>query len=215
MVNLIIADDHQLIRESLKTFLEKRHEFHVVEIVKDALELRDVLEEDNQIDVVVTDLHMPGMSTVNILKNIRLKHENIKVIVFTSDNKADSVIKALNIGVDAYVLKNTNKSELIDAISAVKKDEKFFSQEISQKIVESFQTPQRKSINQTDFLTLTEREQEVLHLTGEGYTNHEIGSKLNISFRTVDTHKRNMIKKTGARNMVHLVKLSCELALSS
>ena len=209
--NILIADDHQLIRESLKRYLTMSG-FNVVACAENSEDLlRLASSYKGNIDVILTDLNMPGDDGISLVKKLKQISSENKLIIFSADKNSDSILSLLHLGISSYLFKDIDKHLIVDAISTVCENKRYFPKEISDLVIEmQFPKNDKKEVL-NDSLELSLREEEVLKLTGEGFTNHEIGSTLGISYRTVDTHKRNMLKKTGAKNMTHLVKISMQL----
>ncbi len=207
-VNIIIADDHQLIIDALKAYLEKTEDINVIATASNSDQLLKLVNMyANKLDVILLDYHMPTMSIDDLLLNIKKIDSELKTVILSSEKKIENIITALNNDALGYVLKDCDKKEIKEAILAAKKAKNYFSSEIKTILSNSFiQNTGGKSQNYK--LPISDRELEILNLTSNGLTNHEISDELGISFRTVDTHKRNMLKKTGAKNITHLVKLA-------
>ena len=208
-INTIIADDHQLIREGLSLFLENSADINVISAAKNSEELLALYNIHKDVtDVVLLDYHMPNISAVEMIKELQNIDKEVKIVMLSSEKQSNLIIKVLNLGVLGYILKDDDKSKIIEAINFAYKGRNCFSKDILIALASSFGTNSKS--NKDIPLPLSGREKEVLNLTAHGLTNYEIGDELRISYRTVDTHKSNMLKKTGAKNITHLVKMACD-----
>lgn len=187
----MIADDHSMIREGLKQLLELDDNLKVVAEAADGNETLKKLDEYN-VDVLLLDINMPNMNGLEALKHIRISNFDIKVLILTIHNEIDYLLKAVDIGCDGYVLKDSDSNLLRKAIYTVYEGEKF---------VQPSLTPMLNAgligrVEIDDKLNeLTRREIEVLKLIAEGLFNKEIASRLDISERTVKNHVSNIFKK--------------------
>ncbi|MEP7229743.1 MAG: response regulator transcription factor [Ginsengibacter sp.] len=206
-INLLIADDHQLITDGLSKILEDEKmigELHTAKNGKEAVD--KVLAED--IDCVIMDINMPVLNGLEATKLIKKEKPHIKVIVVSMNCDASIVNKMLKAGADAFINKDTGKSELLKAIEKVMSDEKYISPEISNNLF--IHLTDRNVINTENEKHLTPREIEIIHYIAEGLTNHEIAAKLFLSTVTVDTHRKNMLAKLHLKNTASLVKYAAE-----
>lgn len=211
-ITVLLADDHPLVRSGLIKLLEPYKEFTIVgeagdgeEAVAMALKLRP--------DVVVLDLSMPRLNGVEATKQIREKLANTKVLVLTMYDNEEYVYQIFKSGASGYVLKNSTKEQLANAIRTVAKGEKFFSPEVSEIMIQAYLQRTRKREEQSDVrpdssLPLTRREREILLLIGEGLNNAQIAEKLFISPRTVDTHRTNIMQKLNIHDSSNLVRFA-------
>lgn len=187
----MIADDHSMIREGLKQLLELDDNLKVVAEAADGIEVLKKLDEYN-VDVLLLDINMPNMNGLDALKHIRINNFNIKVLILTIHNELDYLMKAVDIGCDGYVLKDSDSNLLRKAIYTVYEGEKFVQPSLTPMLNAGLAS--RGAID--DKLNeLTRRELEVLKLLAEGLFNKEIASKLDISERTVKNHVSNLFKK--------------------
>ena len=204
MINVIIADDHAIIRDGLKAMLAGAAGIEIVGCAGNGKQAIDMLEGSGA-DVILMDISMPLMNGIEATKIITEKYPAVKVIALTIHEQIDQVRYMLNAGVHGYVLKDAAKEELIQAILAVSKGKKYYSEKIMEKL-SSLNTSGNKPL-------LTEREKEILKLIAEEYTNQQIADKLFLSVRTVDTHRRNLFQKLGVKNTAGLVKYAYTLGL--
>lgn len=212
MIRILIADDHHMFLDGLKSLLKPIQRFSVVGEADNGQEVLNFLEK-NEVDVVLLDMNMPIMDGLKTLKIIKEKHTSVKVIMLTMFDTREYIEKLLKAGADGYILKNTGKSELTLGIETVMKGESFFSKEVTERIMEGLQG-KKVEHNSNVPIELTDREKEVLLLIVKEFTTIEIGEKLFISPNTVETHRKNLISKLNVRNLAGLVKYAIQSGLA-
>lgn len=190
-IKLMIADDHSMIREGLKQLLELDYNLKVVAEAADGNETLKKLDEYN-VDVLLLDINMPNMNGLEALKHIRVNNFNTKVLILTIHNEIDYLLKAVDIGCDGYVLKDSDSNLLRKAIYTVYEGEKFIQPSLTPMLNAGLIS--RAEID-PKLNELTRREMEILKLIAEGLFNKEIGLKLDISERTVKNHVSSIFKK--------------------
>jgi len=210
-LKLLVADDHLLFIEGLRYIL--KDELHI-EIAGHALNGREAIDKCNQehFDIVLMDINMPVIDGVEATREIRSHHPDIRIIMVSMLDNLSSVTKSLKAGADAYVLKNTGTADLLDAFKAVRKNEvyitpslsHFFSNDGNGKL-----KPKSEYIRFSESI-ITEREQQILKLIVEGFTDQEIANTLFLSDKTVSTHRKNMLAKLQVPNTAALVKFAME-----
>ena len=190
-VKIMIADDHSMVREGLKSLLELDGDIQVIE---EAVDGEDCLEKLKTCkpDVLLLDINMPKKNGLEVLQCINKSNLKVKVLVLTGHNEVEYLIKAVDIGVDGYILKDSESAELKKAIFAITKGENYIQPDLipalNSKMIE-------KNSDKDKIDSLTKREFEVLKLLAVGMYNKEIAEKLNISERTVKNHVSNIFKK--------------------
>lgn len=190
-INVMIADDHSLIREGLKQLLEFDGTIKVVCEASNGVECLDKLHTFNP-DVLLLDINMPEMNGIEVLKKMKEDQSQIKVLILTVHNETDYLMKAVDIGVDGYILKDSESRELKKAIKAVKDGESY----IQPSLIPALNNQLVNRDNDKDKISsLTNRELEVLIQVANGMFNKEIATNLNISERTVKNHISNIFKK--------------------
>ena len=207
-VQILIVDDHQIIRDGIKALLNKADGIHIQAEAANGFEALKILEEHNEdLDLVVMDIKMPAMDGIEATHQVRERFPHIKVLALTMHDDEAHIVKMLQEGAAGYILKTTGKVELAEAIQKVAQGETYFDKQASEKILQFFSRGQKpKQKNHFINPDLTSREIEVLKLIAEEYTNPEIAEKLYLSPRTVDTHRRNLLQKLHAKNTAGLVK---------
>ncbi len=206
-INLLIADDHKLITDGLSQILwaEKMiGEIYVANNGKEAVNI--ALQHD--IDCVIMDINMPELSGLEATKIIKKEKPEIKIIVVSMLCEPAIVSKMLKAGVDAFINKDTGKTELLKAIEKVMENEKYISPEISNDLFRHLND--RTTHAPVEEKHLTKREIEIIGYIADGLTNSEIATKLFLSTVTVDTHRKNILAKLQLKNTASLVKYAAE-----
>ncbi len=190
-INVMIADDHSLIREGLKQLLEFDGTIKVVCEASNGVECLDKLHIFNP-DVLLLDINMPEMNGIEVLKKMKEDQSQIKVLILTVHNETDYLMKAVDIGVDGYILKDSESQELKKAIKAVKDGENYIQPSLIPALNNQLVN---RDTDKDKISSLTNRELEVLVQVANGMFNKEIATNLNISERTVKNHISNIFKK--------------------
>jgi DNA-binding NarL/FixJ family response regulator len=201
LISALIADDHDLTRQGIRSLLEDRLDARVAATTGDGLEVVPLLEE-HEPDLLVLDLGLPHLNGLEILRKIRDKHFSVQVVVLSMHAEDAYVSDAFDLGVSGYVLKGDSTDEVVSAIRAAVAGDRYLSSELSEEILDSPHSAEGGAGDRYD--RLTGREREVLQLTAEGYTNKEIGERLHISHRTVDKHREHIKNKLGLSSTVQM-----------
>ncbi len=212
MIRILLADDHHLILEGITLMLSGESDMHIIGRASDGEQLLKLLKEQ-QPDLILIDINMPGESGISITQKVKQSYPQIRVIGL-SMHREFSLIKAMALaGADGYLLKDCEKEEIIRAIRRVVQGQTYFPEEIQEELKkEKLRT---NSPPGHFFPSLSRREKEVLRLIVEEYTTAEIAEKLFISFNTVESHRKNILIKLGARNTAGLVRICMEHNLLS
>lgn len=204
-IKLFLVDDHKMIREGLKNFLSDHPEFEIIAEAENGQHCLDQLT-DVQPDVILTDLNMPVMDGLELTKQVKSNYPDIKIVALTMMGESQHIKQMLAEGAMGYLLKDCSEEELMMAIRNVNAGGTYYSPEVTNIIINNIRKV--KPVAQSKVVTempLTEREKEVLHLILKEKNNAEIADELFISVRTVDAHKRNLLDKTGSKNVAGLV----------
>lgn len=214
---ILIADDHDVVRSGLKALLRTSPEYAVVGEAGDGEEAVRLVD-DLTPDLVLTDISMPRLDGIGATRLITGRHPEVKVIVLTVYEDEEYVYQILRAGASGYLLKNASKAQIFEAIEAVMGGDRFFSPGISRLIVEGFlkraegaKTTAKPT--ESPGTQLTKREVEVLRYIAMGLTNREIAEKLYLSFRTVNTHRANIMQKLDIHDTAGLVRHAMGLGL--
>ncbi|NQU33685.1 MAG: response regulator transcription factor [Bacteroidetes bacterium] len=201
-IRVLLVDDHQIIIDGLQSLLISEEGIRVISNAnngREALELLRVVD----VDMVLMDIDMPVMNGLDAAKIIKEKYSNTKVIILSMHSESAMIKDLIEIGVDGYLLKNTTKEELIDAIKKVSIGDRYFSSDVTLSLLTKEKSNKNNLTNSG--IKLTTREIEIIKLIVEGYTNREIGDQLFISHRTVDTHRTNLMKKLEVNNVAGII----------
>ncbi len=208
-LKIIIADDHALIRNGIKTMLSRNPEYNIIAEAENGKQLVELASKHIP-DVVLADISMPVLNGFDALAELRKILPDTKVILLTMHEEPEYIIKAARSGANGYLLKNIDYEELHRAIALVMNGQKYFNQQVSSILMEELH---RKSDSDQLQEKLTERESDILKEIVQGLSSKEIADKLFISSRTVDTHRNNLMKKLSVHNTAELVKLALEKGL--
>ena len=204
-IKLILVDDHKMVREGLKIFLANNPHFEIVAEAENGLDCLDQLQSV-ETDIVLTDLSMPQMDGLELTKALKEQYPKIKVIALTMMGDKQHIKQMLAEGAMGYLLKNCGEDELTNAIKKVYDGGTYYAPEVTSIIIKSIR---KVKLNTGSYVVLemplTVREKEVLHLILKERNNQEIADELFVSVRTVDAHKRNLLDKTGRKNIAGLV----------
>lgn len=205
-IRILIADDHQMFIDGLKALLKREKELLVIGEVSSGLHALEFISH-TQPDLLITDISMPGMNGVELTRWVKQHYPEVKVLVVTMYNDREIVNEILMSEAEGYILKNTGKQELINAIKRIANDSTYYSSEVLNIMMTRLK--KQKNIEKNTAL-LTPREVEIVKLIMEELSSEEIADKLFISKRTVDTHRKNIIQKTNTRTIVGLLKFAIE-----
>lgn len=198
---MLIADDHRLFIEGIVAMLEESEGIVVVGEARNGMEVIGLCE-NQEVDVVLMDISMPIMDGIEATKKLLKRHPAIKVLGLSMHNDHNFISDLLKSGAMGYILKNTGKKDLVDAIHALHSGESYLGEEVSKTLLNSFmKKPDKMPLNEK----LSERETEVLACIATGMTTQEIGDQLFISKNTVETHRKNLLYKLQAKNTAELI----------
>ncbi|MCF6351654.1 MAG: response regulator transcription factor [Cyclobacteriaceae bacterium] len=204
-MKILLVDDHRLIRDAIRSYMEDDDAYEIVGEASQGQEAIRTLEE-LEVDVVLMDINMPIMGGIECTKEIKKRWPKIKVIALSMMSDNQHIKQMMGVGASGYVLKNCTEKELKKAIKMVYEGDTYYSAEVTEVVmVNLMKNNHTKTSNLVVDMPLTEREKEVLELIIKEHTNNEIADKLFISNRTVDAHKRNLLEKTGSKNVAGLV----------
>lgn len=201
MIRVLIADDHQMFVDGLKSLLVEEKEMCVVGEARNGYEVLDICEQE-QVDIVIMDINMPLMDGIQTSKRLSKAHPSVKILGLSMYNDKDYITDILKAGARGYVLKNTGKDNLLNAIATLQSGSTYLSDEVSKTLLSSFMKSQT---GDQLIEKVSDREREVLDCIASGLTTHEIADKLFISKNTVETHRKNLLYKLKAKNTAELV----------
>jgi DNA-binding NarL/FixJ family response regulator len=200
---LLLIDDHQLFNDGLKSLLSSESN---LEIVEQVFEAKNVLLEIHKTapDLLFLDINLPDQNGIELAKEIQKAFPKVKIILLTMYSDTQIYKEALKIGVDGYILKNSSKQELLKGIEAVMNGKNYFDAKIN------IGTEPEKRDDLAKKFALTEREREIIKLIREGFDSYQIADKVNLSYLTIKTHRRNIHFKLGTSTTPELIKFANE-----
>ncbi|MEO3407355.1 response regulator transcription factor [Mucilaginibacter sp. CAU 1740] len=208
-INIILADDHLIVRGGIKSMLEKEKSFQITGEANNGVEVLRLLERGTKADIVLVDMNMPAMGGIELTENLKQNYTELKVIILSALDTEKYVIKAFKSGASGYLLKNISTAELIFAICHTHQFGQYICAELSGRFLNRLLTiPDmitNENIENIEFSTL---DVEILTLISEGFTNQEVADKLFTSKRTIENHRQQLIDKTGSRNTVALIRFA-------
>jgi len=212
LIRVVLADDHAVVRAGLKAVLGTARDIDVVGEASNGREAVALVDRFKP-DVVVMDLSMAEMDGTTATKEIVAKGVATRVLVLTMHAEEDYLVPLLEAGAAGYLVKSAADRELVDAVRTVARGELYVRPAAARVLAHGIKKREERSDDRARFERLTEREQEVLRLTAHGYTAPEIGEKLFISPKTVDTYKQRINEKLGLSHRADYVKLALKLGL--
>lgn len=204
MIRVSITDDHKLFREGIRFLVDQMEGICMIFETSSGDELLKKLESEEP-DVLLLDLDMPGIDGIDVLKEVKPRYPEIKVIILTMYNDPKMIAYLMELGANSYLLKDTSPEELEMAIRNVRAEGYYFSKEVSQAMLTGLKKHSNKKPTLKNNVTLSSREVEVLVLICQEMTAKEIAEKLFISPRTAEGHRRNLIEKLGVKNTAGLI----------
>lgn len=209
-MRVLIVDDHTMVRESLVGLLQAEGDVEVVAQAADGIEALEKAELTRP-DVVVADLTMPRLGGLEVVRRLREKLPDTRVLVLTMHQEDEYVLQAVRAGASGYLVKDSAAAELLAAVRSLHAGRGHFGPQASRALAEQMQNPER---NQADpYGNLTAREREVFHLIAEGLTTKEIARKLGISVKTAENHRGRVLDKLDVRNTAELVRYALRKGL--
>lgn len=207
MINILIADDHPLLIDGIKTTLSDIGDFHICHEAGNGYHVLEYLDSGGAVDVVLMDINMPKLDGLECTKALSRKYPEVKVIALSQYDEKRFVKRMVKNGAKGYLLKDSGKDQLEEAIRKVHAGENYFCERLSVRLVE--QELKDENISSL-FPKLSKREREVLNLICQEFSTQEISEKLFISFHTVESHRANLMYKAGVKNTAGLVRWAVE-----
>lgn len=198
-MKILLVDDHAILVDGVKSLLQKEG-YNVVFQANSAEEALAFLK-GNETELLITDFNMPGMDGLSLIHTVKVINPSIKIIVLSMHDEVHLVKEILKAGVNGYVLKKDTQTELLQAIKEVASGKVFLSNDINKLLIINLQNPDEGKL-------LTDREREIVKLIAREFTNKQIAEELFISERTVETHRKNIFRKTKTNSLVGLIKFA-------
>ncbi len=203
-LTIVLADDHNVVRQGLRALLEAETDFNVVGEACDGLEALQLVEQLRP-NVLVLDVMMPGLNGLEVSRQLNKLSPQTHIVVLSMYSNEAYVLEALGNGASAYVLKDSSSADLVHAVREVAAGRRYLSPPLSDRAIEAYQEKAR-AVVLDKYETLTTREREVLQLSAEGHTSTEIAARLGISSRTAETHRSNLMHKLGLHTHADLIR---------
>lgn len=205
-VNIIIADDHQMIIDGLKSMIGNNAGYTIAAESNNGRMALDMIQNNPEhFQLLLTDISMPEMDGIELCREVKKNFRHLKVLVLSMYDNAAIIKACIEAEADGFILKNAGRNELFDALHRISQNGTYFSNELFPIVFGQFE---KEKMNRDNLKILTIREQEILRLIVQEFTSEEIAQKLFISKKTVDHHRANILEKTGCRNTVGMVKFA-------
>lgn len=206
-IRIFLVDDHQLVRDGIKALLMSSPEISILGEASTGKECFEKISPE-QPDILILDISLPDTTGIEITRRVTELYPGMKVLILSMYTNEDFIFNAVKAGARGYLPKNTSREELLEALHTIYEGEEFFADSIARVLLKSYvrKAKEDDSIAQGGPVQLTTREIEILKLFAEGFINREISEKLDISIRTVETHKNHIMKKLELKSTVELIK---------
>lgn len=214
-IRVVLADDHVFVRDGIKSLLENEAN---IEVVGEAIDGADALEvvAESKPDLLIVDIRMPNLTGIEVVEKLRSENNDVKIIMLSMHESEEYVLKSIKAGADGYLLKGSSKEEFLKALHNVAAGGKYFSGDISSILISQL-TNSSPSLepkqNLGEEMMITKREKEILTLLLSGKGNKEIAEALDISKRTAEVHRFNLMKKLKVKNLMELSNKAAEYSL--
>lgn len=209
MLKILLAEDHNIVRNGLKVLLESTEEFEIVGEATNGSEALELLKSNKQVDLILMDINMPLLDGLSLLKEIKQNYPAIYTIILSMMDNEKYIYQAFISGADGYILKTARPEELIFALKHVSSGRKYLCSELVMNILDEWLISTGTAQNKGEkILGLTSREIEILSLIGHGHTNQEISETLFLSKRTIEGHRQSLLEKTNSKNTAALIRFS-------
>ncbi len=209
MIRVLLVDDHPLVLDGINACLSSEPEIEVVGQANNGLEALELAEALTP-DVVLMDVSMPVMNGLEATKELKMRFPDFRVLILSMHENREYILQLIQSGAAGYVLKDVSSEELVKAISVVHQGGTYFSSRASETLVNQFESGRRHSAAEDSRPSLTKREETVLKLLAEGGSNKDIARGLDISVRTVETHRQNIKQKLNIQTAAGLAKYAIE-----
>jgi two-component system nitrate/nitrite response regulator NarL len=214
-IRVVLADDHVFVRDGIKSLLENEANIEVVGEATDGLEAMKIVETEKP-DLLILDIRMPNLTGIEVVEKLRSQNNFVKIVMLSMHESEEYVLKSIRAGADGYLLKGSSKEEFLKAVHTVANGGKYFSGDISSILIGQLSNPvaameTKQSLDED--MMITKREKEILKLLLSGKGNKEIAEALDISKRTAEVHRFNLMKKLKVKNLMELSNKANEFSL--
>jgi len=207
MIQVLLAEDHNIVRNGIKMLLGSDKEIHVAGEATNGKEALDFISNNAGIDVILADINMPELDGISLIKEAHNLKPDIKVVILSMHDNDKYVSQAFQEGASGYLLKSVSADEMIFSLKHVKAGGKYLCSELSIKMLDKLSQKSVNSVSENvSNIEFSMREIEVLHLIADGLTNSEMSEKLFLSKRTIEGHRQSLIEKTGSKNTAALIR---------
>ncbi|MRX46654.1 response regulator [Pedobacter puniceum] len=206
MINIILAENHNLVRNGIKILLERDADLKVVADSQYSKDVLDLLETGLVADILLANINVPDVEGVNLIKTIKQRYPQLSVVILSMLDHEEFIIDTFKEGASGYLFKNIGSDELIFALKHVHNGHKYICNELSLRFLDKLMSLPSQKKNWALHHNFSAREIEILYLMSEGYTNNEMSDKLFISKRTIEGYRQNLIDKTKVKNTAALIK---------
>jgi len=208
-INVVLADDHILVRDGIRALLEDQVGIEVIDEASNGIEALEVLQR-NQPHLLIVDIRMPEMNGIEVVGEVKKSFPEVKTLVLSMHDSEEYVVQAIRSGADGYLLKGASKEEFLKALTKVASGGKYFTGDVSAIIMNNFVNGESSSMSSSkieikeDPFKLTKREKQILELVLQLKNNKDIAEELQISKRTAEVHRFNLMKKMEVKNLMEL-----------
>lgn len=209
MINLILAEDHNIVRNGISLLLGADKEIRIQGEAVNGIEVLRMLAEGIEVDMILADINMPEMDGIALIREIKAHKPETKIVMLSMLDNEKYVSQAFSEGASGYLLKSVSADELLFAIKHVNSGGKYMCSELSVKLLDKLMHTVNPTFDKSHHdIDFSMREIEVLQLIAEGLTNNEMSDKLYVSKRTIEGHRQSLIEKTGSRNTAALIRFA-------
>lgn len=218
MINVVLADDHVLVRDGIKALLEDQQGICVIDEASNGVEALEVIKK-HQPHLLIVDIRMPELNGIEVVREINNTYSDVRTLVLSMHDSEEYVVKAIQAGADGYLLKGASKEEFLKAIEKIASGGKYFTGDISAIIMKNFVNGKATTTSAIedkkieDPFNLTKREKQILNLVLQLKNNKDIAEELQISKRTAEVHRFNLMKKLDVKNILELSNKAAEYQL--
>lgn len=207
-IKVFLVDDHQIMLDGIKALLKNDKQ---IEIIGEFTRGSQVIEKLAQIspDIIITDIHMPEMNGIELTNIVRKNYPAVKILALSMSGEEGMITEMVDAGISGYVIKNTGKEELRGALLKIMKGEVYFSAEVASQLTKALMEKKRRA-DEPAAAKLTQREVQIVKLIAMEYSNEKIAKELFISERTVETHRKNIFRKSQTKSLIGLMKYAQE-----
>lgn len=208
---IIIADDHALILDGIKSLISTDASLEIVGTSNDGEEVLRLIDETEEVDLLILDINMPRMDGIEVTKALKSRHPEIKVLILSMYNRSEFIKTLIAAGADGYILKDSSRDVLIEAIQTLCRGERYFSKEILENLIDSYvETDKSRDLIRVE---LSDREKEVVKLIAEEKSTVEIADELFLSVHTINSHRKSILNKLDVKNTAGIFRYAIQTGI--